>query len=119
MQLPSFTLVGLGDRWANRDHLTPLEAAPKDKPIIVLLHNPDSAMQLKPNAAVLVLAGHTHGGQIRIPWLYKKVIPTVHPFDRGLHAIAPVPVFVSAGLGEVGLPMRFLNPPTIDVLELF
>jgi uncharacterized protein len=118
-QLASFTLVGLGDRWAVKDHLTPLQNAPKDKPIIVLMHNPDSAIQLLPGSAALVLAGHTHGGQIRIPWLYKKVIPTVHGFDRGLHSIAAVPVFVTAGLGEVGLPMRFLNPPTIDVLELY
>jgi predicted MPP superfamily phosphohydrolase len=29
-----------------------------------------------------------------------------------------VPVFVTSGLGEVGLPMRFLNPPVIDILEI-
>ena len=39
-------------------------------------------------------------------------------FDRGLHTFAPVPVFVTAGLGETGVPMRWMNPPVIDVLAL-
>jgi uncharacterized protein len=115
---PKFTVVGLGDRFAGKDNPGPLAAAPRDKPIIVVAHNPDSAMQLKPGAAALFVSGHTHGGQIRIPWLYRRVIPTEHPFDRGLHRFGPVPVFVTSGLGEVGLPMRFLNPPVIDVLDI-
>jgi hypothetical protein len=115
---PKFTVVGLGDRFAGKDDPGPLDGAPRDRPVIVVAHNPDSAMQLKPGSAALVVSGHTHGGQIRIPGLYRYVIPTEHPFDRGLHGFGPVPVFVTAGLGEVGLPMRFLNPPVIDVLEL-
>jgi uncharacterized protein len=116
--LSKFTVVGLGDRFANKDHLAPLLAAPRGKPIIVLVHNPDSVMALQPGDAVLTVSGHTHGGQIRIPGLYWRVIPCRHPFDRGLHSFTPVPAFVTSGLGEIGLPMRFLNPPVIDVLEL-
>jgi hypothetical protein len=115
---PKFTLVGFGDRDAGKDGPEPLRVAPRDRPIIVIAHNPDSAMQLQPGDAALVVSGHTHGGQIRVPWLYRRAIPTTFPFDRGLHRFGPVPVFVTAGLGEVGLPMRFLNPPVIDVLEL-
>jgi predicted MPP superfamily phosphohydrolase len=116
--LERFTLVGLGDRFAHRDGIAPVLAAPGDKPRVVLMHNPDSAMSLPPGSAVLALAGHTHGGQVRIPLLYRHAIPCVHPFDRGLHSFAPVPVFVTSGLGETGVPMRFLNPPVIDVLEI-
>ena len=39
-------------------------------------------------------------------------------FDRGFHSFSPLPTFVSSGLGEIGLPLRFLNPPAIDVLEI-
>jgi predicted MPP superfamily phosphohydrolase len=116
--LERFTIVGLGDRYAGKDDPAPLARAPRDRPIVVLLHNPDSAMQLPAGSAALVVAGHTHGGQVRLPWLYRYVIPIVHPFDRGLHDFAPVPVFVTSGLGEAGLPLRFLNPPVIDVLEI-
>jgi len=116
--LDRFTLVGLGDHFAHRDGIQPVLAAPADKPRIVLMHNPDSAMALPPGSAVLALAGHTHGGQIRIPPLYRYAIPCVYPFDRGLHTFGPVPIFVTSGLGQTGLPMRFLNPPVIDVLEI-
>ena len=116
--LGGFTLVGLGDRFAHKDGLAPLLAAPQGKPIVLLMHNPDSVMQLKPGMAALALAGHTHGGQIRIPGLYKRVVPSTYGFDRGLHAWAPVPTYVSTGLGEIGLPMRWLVPPVIDMIDL-
>jgi predicted MPP superfamily phosphohydrolase len=112
------TVVGVGDLWAGQDDLQPLHAAPRDKPLVVLTHNPDTAMKLQPGEAALLLAGHTHGGQLRIPGLFRHAIPCQHPFDRGLHGFAPVPVFVTAGLGETAVPMRWMNPPVIDVLEL-
>lgn len=115
--------AGLGDRWAGKDDPGFLRAAGALKgPAIVIAHNPDSAMQLRPSEAAIVLAGHTHGGQIRIPWLYRKVIPTQYDFDRGEQFArtpdGPVRVFTTRGVGEIGLPLRLLNPPTIDVLQL-
>ena len=114
--------AGLGDHWAGKDDPAFLKAAQTDLPTLVVTHNPDSAMRLAPTDAVLVLAGHTHGGQIRIPWLYRKVIPTAHDFDRSEQfAHTPegdVRVFTTTGVGEIGLPMRLFNPPTIDLLHL-
>ncbi len=119
--LRGYRLAGLGDRWAGKDDPGFL-AHEGEGPWIVVAHNPDSAMQLSPRSTRLMLAGHTHGGQIRIPWLYRKVIPTEHGFDRGeqwAHTPqGPVRVFTTAGVGEVGLPLRLFNPPVIDVLEL-
>ncbi|AWV07260.1 metallophosphoesterase [Marilutibacter maris] len=116
-------LAGLGDRWAGKDDPDFLKAAPAtDRPTLVLAHNPDSAVELAPGDAALVLAGHTHGGQIRIPWLYPRVIPSAYGFDRGERLFetpqGTVRTFVTAGVGEVGLPMRLFNPPVIDVLHL-
>ncbi|MCF7220336.1 metallophosphoesterase [Marilutibacter chinensis] len=115
--------AGLGDRWAGKDDPTFLRRFPDPaRPTFVLAHNPDSAIELSPTDAGLVLAGHTHGGQIRIPLLYPHVIPSVYGFDRGERLFATprgtVRVFVTSGLGEIGLPMRLFNPPTIDVLHL-
>ncbi|NDK37383.1 hypothetical protein DT603_00795 [Pseudoxanthomonas gei] len=117
-----FRWAGLGDHWGGNDDPAFLKAAPSSLPTVVLVHNPDSAMRLAPADATLVLAGHTHGGQIRIPWLYRKVIPTAYDFDRG-EQLAHTPqgnvrVFTTTGLGEIGLPMRLFNPPTIDLLYL-
>ncbi|GGD60237.1 metallophosphoesterase [Pseudoxanthomonas indica] len=114
--------AGLGDRWAQKDDPDFLRQATTAVPTLLLVHNPDSAMQLRPGDATLVLAGHTHGGQIRIPWLYHKVIPTRHGFDRGEQWLQTphgrVRVFTTSGLGEIGLPLRLFNPPVIDVLQL-
>ena len=114
--------AGLGDRWAQKDDPAFLRTLPTSMPTLLLVHNPDSAVQLTPDDAVLVLAGHTHGGQIRIPWLYRKVIPTQHGFDRGEQWVqvpaGRVRVFTTSGLGEIGLPLRLFNPPVIDVLQL-
>lgn len=116
--LGSFTLVGMGDRWAGKDGIAPVQAAPHDKPIVVLMHNPDSAMQLAPGMARLVLAGHTHGAQIRLPGLASKVIASENGFDRGLHEWAPVPVYVTSGMGESRAPLRWRVPPVIDLIDL-
>ncbi len=114
--------VGLGDRWARKDDPAFLRASPSPLPTLVLTHNPDTATDLARNDATLLLAGHTHGGQIRIPWLYRRVIPSAHGFDRGEEFArgldGDVRVFTTTGVGEVGLPMRLFNPPTIDVLHL-
>ncbi len=117
-ELARFTLVGLGDLRAGHDGRGPLQHAPRDKPVVVFFHNPDTAPSLQPNDAALAIAGHTHGGQVRIPWLYRRFLPVNHPFDRGLHTFPPVPTFVTSGLGESGLPLRLFNPPVIDVLEI-
>ena len=117
-----FGVAGLEDRWAGKDDPGFLAARPTSGPTLVLTHNPDSAIALDPARVALVLAGHTHGGQIRIPWLYRHVIPSQYGFDRGEQFLRTphgrVRVYTTVGTGEIGLPMRLFNPPTIDVLDL-
>lgn len=114
-------VAGIGDRWSGREDTRAARAYQGTKPLIGLTHNPDTASGLNVPAVKLVLAGHTHGGQIRIPWLYKKVLPVSGPYDAGLHVPASpggTPVFVTTGLGETALPMRLFNPPLIDLITL-
>jgi uncharacterized protein len=117
-RLATFTVVGLGDHWAGKDGIGPLNAAPRDQPVIVLAHQPDTVMRFTGNMAALAVTGHTHGGQVRFPFVGAVVNASKNPFDRGLHTWTPIPTFVTSGLGEVGLPIRLLNPPVIDVLTV-
>jgi predicted MPP superfamily phosphohydrolase len=118
VKLGSFVLVGLGDRWAGNDRVETLKGLTESDNVVVLTHNPDTATRLPPKIADITLTGHTHGGQIRIPWLYRKVIPTIGPFDRGWYDLPNTRVFVTSGVGESGPPLRFLVPPVIDVIVL-
>jgi predicted MPP superfamily phosphohydrolase len=45
------------------------------------------------------------------------MIPTEHPFVRGWYMVAGIPVYITSGLGEVLLPLRFLIPPEIVIMD--
>ena len=113
------TIVGLSDYWGGDTDYTLLNNLEDSENVVVIAHNPDTAYAFPYGSNVhLVVSGHTHGGQIRLPYLYKKAIPTINDFDKGLYEINGIDVYVSPGIGMVGLPMRFLMPPQIDVLDL-
>jgi len=118
-------VAGIGDRWSGREDFRLAAAYKGSAPLLLLTHNPDSALDAPRGISPLMLAGHTHGGQIRLPLVYPHVLPVRGPFDRGLHPVvawSPDPagrpaVFVTSGVGEIGLPMRLFNPPAIDFLQ--
>ena len=115
-------IFGTSDLWQRR-HLFQSSVARSKSPRLILTHNPDMALQV-PNGFPydLMVAGHTHGGQIRLPFVYKSQIPTQYPFDKGLHQVQTKqgvkPVFVTPGTGMIGLPMRFLMPPQLDLISI-
>lgn len=114
----TITVAGIGSIFAKDDYYEHLLDTDETSPLLVVAHNPDSAFEIPEMVKVdLIIAGHTHGGQIRVPWLYKKVIPTEHQFDQGFYEVKGNQVFVTSGVGEVILPMRFMIPPSIDILE--
>jgi len=115
-------IAGASDLWEQQQDFA-FSAGLSDVPTFLLTHNPDTALNMPANVDYnLMLAGHTHGGQIRIPWLYRKVIPTDYPFDIGLHRVQVDAherlVFVTPGTGMVGLPFRLNMPPRIDLLDV-
>ena len=68
----------------------------------------------------LILAGHTHGGQIRIPFTLKLMNLVLKPkiiFDKGLFDSHGTKLYVNSGIGTAYLPIRFLCPPEITVLR--
>lgn len=118
VQIWPYTLVWLWSHRNNEDDITLLEKFTQEDNIVVLTHNPDTTNKYTNNIADLTLAGHTHGGQIRIPWLYKKVIPTRGNFDQWLTQETNTQLFVTSWLGETWLPLRLFNFPVIDVIEI-
>jgi len=93
---------------------------------LIIAHNPDTIYEVQeycleegPCLSVdLMVSGHTHAGQIRIPGLYKYIIPSKYNFDRGFYHLFSSDIFVSPGLGNVVLPLRLFNPPEISVINL-
>lgn len=118
-----FALYGTDDLWGGRASWENIKSTKKETPLLVLTHNPDTIMSYPENIKLpnLVLAGHTHGGQIRLPF-YGPVgnarLKLGRKFYQGLLTWGKVPLFVTHGLGESMFAMRFLAPPEIVEITL-
>lgn len=95
-----------------------LGGCPEDCPSMLLAHSPDVLLDPAVGAANIVLAGHTHGGQIRLPLVGALVTKTRvgRRFSSGLVSLAGTTVYVSRGLG--GPPWRLLCPPEMTLISL-
>jgi predicted MPP superfamily phosphohydrolase len=114
-------LVGVGDFWGGnpKADVAAVMQGPKANRIVIT-HQPDALTLFPKNAAFLTLAGHTHGGQIQIPWLTVKNMEqfTHNPWYAGRFDLPQSILFVTTGTGFTGLPARFLTPPRVDLLVL-
>lgn len=113
-------ITGLGDYIAGQ--LDPHRAfAHTDVryPGIVLSHNPDSYPLLKAYPGNLYLFGHTHGGQINIPFIWQRVTPLKHrEFKSGLVEDGSRVLYINRGLGS-SFPFRCFAPPEVAVFTLY
>jgi len=113
--------VGIDDVWFTPDPIKALGEAQPDQPTIMLAHNPDYILDPTSDQADLVISGHTHCGQIRLPWLGPvPPLPTVlgRGWDCGLYSYDGGQLWITPGVGETGPRARLFNPPTIDILTL-
>lgn len=86
---------------------------------MLLTHNPDVFPDV-PRRVTITLAGHTHGGQVRLPFLGRPIVPSRfgqrfaagHIVEDGRH------LFVATGVGTSIVPVRFRVPPAVTVLTL-
>lgn len=85
------------------------------RPVILLAHQPRHAHEAADHGVALQLSGHTHGGQI-FPFNY--LVPLQQPFVAGLHRVGDTAVYVSAGTGYWGPPMRVGIPAEITDITL-
>ncbi len=115
----TINLWGIEDYWKNRR--VPLEAFEQisDKQnIVAFTHNPDSLLKA-PGEISLMLAGHTHGGQIKFPFFRAIAWVNDPRLMAGFIEIDGKRVFVTTGVGTTGPPIRFNVPPEIAVLNLY
>lgn len=111
-------LVGLSDHWGRAQDLTLLQR-PSEMPRFVLTHNPAAVRDFREGmTADLLIGGHTHGGQIQLPFLTCRLTGVCGDIGYGLREERGVQVFTTSGTGMVGLPMRFRVRPRIDVLNV-
>jgi len=94
-----------------------------DEPIILLGHEPDFADTIASQSydVDLMLAGHTHGGQVRLPFLPALLLPAMgEKYVEDLHLVGTsgMQVYVNRGLGCMHLPFRFNCPPELTLLTL-
>jgi len=87
---------------------------------LLLVHNPDFAEMLPQGRIDLVLCGHTHGGQVRLPFIGAPVVPSCigQKYASGLVCGPRTLVYVNRGLGLIAPPIRFLCRPEITLLRL-
>jgi uncharacterized protein len=134
-----FWLAGLGDQWAfwpkpddydefkgrGRMNYTGVDDLPAtlaqvtdDAPVVLMVHEPDIFPKV-PSRVALTVAGHTHGGQVRLGD-YAPVVPSKYGsrYVYGHIIEEDRNLIVSAGLGCSGLPVRFGAPPEIVLIEL-
>lgn len=115
-------IAGTGDALTNDTRLD--EAVPpsahKDKePVLMIIHEPDLLPMVARHDADLMLSGHTHGGQIRFPFVPAMHLPPLgKKYVEGLFRLGSTKLYVTRGVGTVKLPFRFNCPPEITLLTL-
>jgi hypothetical protein len=113
--------AGAGDLWEDRTNLDRLlKDVLRDECRIVLAHNPDSADESFESPVDLMISGHTHGGQVQIPFYGPPILPVKNKtYSEGLkQSPKGQSVFISRGIGWAIYPVRFNCYPEIAVLEL-
>jgi predicted MPP superfamily phosphohydrolase len=133
----AFWLAGLGDQWAyyprnglpgrrgGNFYYTGVDDLPgtlaqitDEAPVVLMAHEPDIFPKV-PERVALTVAGHTHGGQVRLAG-YAPIVPSMygqryvygHVVEEGRNLV------VSGGLGCSGVPLRFGSPPEIVLVEI-
>ena len=94
-----------------------------NEPIVLMCHAPDYVdflvTQPAGGAIALMLSGHTHGGQVRLPFLGATELPELgKKYVEGWFRIGALQLYVNRGIGTIGVPFRFNCPPEITLFTL-
>jgi predicted MPP superfamily phosphohydrolase len=114
-------LAGIDDTWTRRDDMSlALEGRPQGATVVLLAHDPERFHQAAKMDVALTLSGHTHGGQIAVPFLSRwlSLSHLTHHFHHGLYRRGPSQLYVHPGLGTTGPPMRLGVAPAVVILTL-
>jgi len=115
------SVVGLGDLWTEDvDIRSGFNGVPEGRASLILMHNPDSFERWPSGRPGVILAGHTHGGQIALPGFGPPYVPSRYgrKYARGLFQTPRATMYVNRGLGVLHLPARFFARPEIAFLTI-
>lgn len=95
----------------------------RNEPVILMCHEPDYATVIQAHPAGqsvdLMISGHTHGGQVRLPFIGALVLPPLgRLFVEGLFELGRMKLYVNRGIGTIQVPFRFDCPPEITLFTL-
>jgi hypothetical protein len=115
-----FWLSGVADVLGGKARLeTALKPLPAGEATILLAHEPDYADYVARYPVDLQLSGHTHGGQVRLPFLPPLYLPEMaKKYVAGLYKIGPLTLYTNRGIGTIGLPVRLNCPPEVTLLTM-
>jgi hypothetical protein len=117
----TMNLAGVDYQQFREPYLTGAEKLVQPNMFNVLLsHNPDVFPVAARQGYDLTIAGHTHGGQVRVEILREdlNIARFFTPFVDGLYRDGGKAIFVSRGIGTIGLPARLGAPPEVALLRL-
>jgi predicted MPP superfamily phosphohydrolase len=115
-----FWLAGVADVLEQRADLAgALHQIPRDEATILLAHEPDYADFVARYPVDLQLSGHSHGGQVRLPFIRPLYLPVLaRKYILGQYQIKGLTLYVNAGLGTVNAAVRMNCPPEITLLTM-
>jgi predicted MPP superfamily phosphohydrolase len=113
----SFVLGGIDDRILGAPDWEKMSSR-HGVPHLLLAHNPDFFYEAEARQIPLILSGHTHGGQIRLPYRAPILRQSRYCLDEGSFAFRSSLLVVSRGLGSVGIPWRWGADPEAVLIEI-
>jgi predicted MPP superfamily phosphohydrolase len=114
-------LAAIDDTWTRRDDIElAMRGRPAGATTVLLAHDPNRFDAAADAGANVVLSGHTHGGQIGVPFLYRiaNLASFGYRYSVGLYRRGQSVLYVHPGLGTTGPPMRLGVPPEVAILTL-
>ncbi len=115
-----FWLGGVDDvLGGNADLPGTLRRVPREETVVLMVHEPDYADYVAGYPVDLQLSGHTHGGQVRFPFMRPLYLPALaKKYVQGLFKIRDLTLYTNAGIGTVELPVRWNCPPEITFITV-
>ena len=115
-----FWLAGVEDvMGGTADLRKTLDSTSGGEAVVLLAHEPDYADHVSRFPVDLQLSGHSHGGQVRIPFIPPVYLPTMaKKYVLGSYRIGDLHLYTNAGIGTVDIPVRFNCPPEITFITL-